>query len=57
MKEQIYKDEQDSMTIGEYLLSKLREYNIKHIFGIPGDYVLRFYPVMSGLIFAQMIFG
>ena len=30
-------------TIGEYLLRKLQSYDIEHIFGIPGDYVLRFY--------------
>ncbi len=30
-------------TIGEYLLRKLESYGIEHIFGVPGDYVLRFY--------------
>lgn len=34
-------------TIGEYLLNKLESYNIKHIFGIPGDYVLRFYKLIE----------
>lgn len=34
-------------TIGEYLLNKLESYNIGHIFGIPGDYVLRFYKLIE----------
>lgn len=34
-------------TIGEYLLKKLKSYNINHIFGIPGDYVLRFYKLIE----------
>ena len=27
-------------TIGEYLLDRLKEYNIEHIYGVPGDYNL-----------------
>lgn len=34
-------------TIGEYLLRKLESYDIEHIFGIPGDYVLRFYHLIE----------
>ncbi len=34
-------------SIGEYLLKKLKSYDIKHIFGIPGDYVLRFYKLIE----------
>ena len=34
-------------TIGEYLLRKLESYGIEHIFGIPGDYVLRFYSLIE----------
>ena len=34
-------------TIGEYLLRKLHHYDIEHIFGIPGDYVLRFYHLIE----------
>ena len=34
-------------TIGEYLLRKLESYGIEHIFGIPGDYVLRFYDLIE----------
>lgn len=32
----------DSSTVGEYLLNSLEARGVKHIFGIPGDYVLRF---------------
>lgn len=31
------------ITIGEYLIARLYEKGIRHIFGIPGDYVLTFY--------------
>ena len=34
-------------SIGEYLLRKLESYGIEHIFGIPGDYVLRFYNLIE----------
>ena len=34
-------------TIGEYLIRKLESYDIEHIFGIPGDYVLRFYDLIE----------
>ncbi len=34
-------------TIGEYLLRKLENYDIEHIFGVPGDYVLRFYNLIE----------
>src|ERR1041385_2694669 len=30
-------------TIGEYLLDKLYAAGVAHIFGVPGDYVLKFY--------------
>lgn len=29
-------------TIGKYLLDKLYEYGVEHIFGLPGDYIIRF---------------
>lgn len=35
------------MTIGGYLLDKLQEYNIQHLFGIPGDYVLHFFSLIE----------
>lgn len=33
-------------TIGQYLLKRLHEAGVKHIFGVPGDYVLGFYDLM-----------
>jgi indolepyruvate decarboxylase len=30
-------------TIAQYLLSRLHDQGLRHIFGVPGDYVLRFY--------------
>lgn len=29
------------MTVGKYLLDRLESYGVRHIFGVPGDYVLR----------------
>ena len=29
-------------TVGKYLLDSLQSYGVKHIFGIPGDYILKF---------------
>ena len=31
------------LTIGGYLIQRLRDYGIEHVFGIPGDYILAFY--------------
>jgi alpha-keto-acid decarboxylase len=33
-------------TIGQYLLKSLYDAGVKHIFGVPGDYVLGFYDLM-----------
>ena len=30
-------------TIGDYLISRLHALGVRHVFGIPGDYVLGFY--------------
>lgn len=35
------------LTIGEYLLKKLKNYEINHIFGIPGDYVVQFFDMIE----------
>ncbi|MHA3772626.1 alpha-keto acid decarboxylase family protein [Verrucomicrobiota bacterium sgz303538] len=32
-----------SPTVGEYLVKQLRDRGVRHLFGIPGDYVLGFY--------------
>src|ERR1043165_9297267 len=37
----------NSMTIGEYLIQRLYAYGVRHVFGIPGDYVLGFYEQLS----------
>ena len=34
-------------SIGQYLIRRLREYGVRDVFGIPGDYVLGFYDVME----------
>ena len=33
-------------TVGEYLITRLQELGVKHVFGVPGDYVLGFYDQM-----------
>jgi TPP-dependent 2-oxoacid decarboxylase len=33
--------------VGEYLINKLYSLNVRHVFGIPGDYVLGFYDQLS----------
>src|SRR3954462_12847720 len=32
-----------SLSIGQYLIDRLYEHGVRHVFGIPGDYVLAFY--------------
>jgi len=34
-------------TIGRYLIARLYELGIRHVFGIPGDYVLSFYKMLE----------
>ena len=34
------------ITVGEYLIKQLYDNNVKHIFGIPGDYILGFYDLL-----------
>jgi indolepyruvate decarboxylase len=36
-----------SPSIGEYLIQRLYGYGVRHVFGIPGDYVLSFYDQLS----------
>ena len=33
-------------TVGEYLIHRLEELKVKHVFGVPGDYVLGFYDML-----------
>jgi indolepyruvate decarboxylase len=37
----------DLPTIGEYLIRRLSDYGIEHVFGIPGDFVLQFYAMLE----------
>ncbi len=36
-----------SLSIGEYLIRRLSDYGIRHVFGLPGDYVLSFYSMLE----------
>lgn len=36
-----------SLTIGQYLIRQLYAHGVRHVFGIPGDYVLGFYDQLS----------
>src|SRR5436190_189875 len=36
-----------SITIGEYLIQRLYAHGVRHVFGIPGDYVLGFYHLLE----------
>src|SRR6266478_2024942 len=35
------------LSIGEYLIQRLHSLGVRHVFGIPGDYVLGFYDLLS----------
>jgi indolepyruvate decarboxylase len=35
------------LSIGQYLIRRLGDYGVRHVFGIPGDYVLSFYKLLS----------
>src|SRR5437660_7180737 len=37
----------DSPSIGQYLIQQLYAHGVRHVFGIPGDYVLGFYDLVS----------
>jgi indolepyruvate decarboxylase len=36
-----------SLSIGQYLIRRLADYGIRHVFGLPGDYVLSFYSMLE----------
>lgn len=40
-------DDYSGTTIGQYLIERLYELGVRHIFGIPGDYVLSFYKMLE----------
>ena len=33
-------------SVGEYLIQRLENEGVRHVFGVPGDYVLAFYELM-----------
>ena len=33
----------NSMSIGEYLIEQLEAHGVRHVFGVPGDYILKFF--------------
>src|SRR5918911_2284885 len=35
------------LTVGDYLIEQLYAHGVRHVFGIPGDYVLGFYDQLS----------
>ena len=34
-------------TVGKYLVQRLEETGLKHVFGLPGDYVLGFFDLLE----------
>ena len=36
-----------SLSIGHYLIRRLADYGIRHVFWLPGDYVLSFYSMLE----------
>ena len=38
-----------STTIGGYLVTRLEQMGLRHIFGVPGDYVLSFYDQLDSM--------
>ena len=40
------KNKKSGVSVGGYLIQRLSKLGIKHIFGVPGDYVLRFYDML-----------
>jgi indolepyruvate decarboxylase len=40
-------DSVSGASIGEYLIGRLQDYGVRHVFGIPGDYVLAFYAMLE----------
>ena len=36
-----------SVSIGAYLIQRLHTLGVRHVFGIPGDYVLGFYDMLQ----------
>ena len=41
------KPAEQGLSIGDYLIHRLADYGIGHVFGLPGDYVLAFYSMLE----------
>ena len=41
------KRDDQTRTIGGYLIQRLQDYGLEHVFGIPGDFVLQFYAMLE----------
>ena len=37
----------NDLTVGDYLISRLRALGVEHVFGVPGDYALGFYALLE----------
>ncbi len=37
----------DQVSIGDYLIQQIYEKGVRHVFGVPGDYVLKFYNMLT----------
>jgi indolepyruvate decarboxylase len=35
------------LSVGQYLLQRLQDHGVNHVFGIPGDYILNFYAMLE----------
>ena len=40
-------DQTKPCTVGSYLIHRLKELGVEHVFGVPGDYVLGFYELLT----------
>jgi TPP-dependent 2-oxoacid decarboxylase len=40
-------EQADMLTVGQYLVKRLEQVGLKHIFGVPGDYVLGFFELLE----------
>ncbi len=38
---------EEGLSIGQYLIRRLTDYGVGHVFGLPGDYVLAFYSMLE----------
>lgn len=46
-KKSVKENTTNNYSIGSYLIKRLQDYGVRHVFGIPGDYVLDFYDMID----------